>query len=39
MAGISVYLLLFTLSGFSGLIYESIWTQYLFFMTFPFFFG
>ncbi len=29
MAGISVYFLLFTLSGFSGLIYESIWTHYL----------
>jgi hypothetical protein len=29
LAGISIYFLLFTLSGFSGLIYESIWTHYL----------
>ena len=29
MGGISIYFLLFTLSGFSGLIYESIWTHYL----------
>src|SRR5512137_516744 len=26
---LNIYFLLFTLSGFSGLIYESIWTHYL----------